>query len=96
MGVDTLVWPVNKVCQRRLRLAAGRHALTPSACPLGCLVAHVDRLYARGEVQSSGCWLTSQGGIDLIEVGATMHGPPKYATLLTRLDRRQQIRGQML
>jgi hypothetical protein len=90
------VRPVNKVGPRRPRLAANRHALTPSACPLGCLVARVDRLYAWGEVRSSGCWLTMQGGIDPIEVGATMHGPPKDATLLTRLDRRQQIRGQML
>jgi hypothetical protein len=47
-------------------------------------------------VRSSGCWLTTQGGIDLIEVGATMHRPPKYATLLPRLDRRQQIGGHLL
>src|SRR5215813_14299194 len=56
----------------------------------------MDRFCAMGEVQSSGCWLTTQGCINLIEMRATMRGPREYATLPTRLDRRQQIRCHVL
>jgi hypothetical protein len=48
------------------------------------------------EIQSSGRWLAMQSGIDVIEMCATMHGPPEYATLPTRLDRRHQIRWHVL